>query len=343
MPVATTSVYHFRPGGTSGGALASPAVLAVAVSQPAVSVATGIVLDASTPAASDMGATTATVSACPASGTLSPPAGSLAVIAVNLGYFTTPPGAPAVTVADSLANDYVTLASAWDTKYDASFLAVYPYASAKGAISVTAVREGDGAAEALFGVAAWVLTGCAGTPGAAGTGSSASHTSSFEATVAATVAGSWVLSGLLHRQCHACADACRRERHPGSQFLHVASGEAAYTDHAVAGAPGSLTVGWTTTGSYYFSLAALEILPAGTVLVTRGLGQVPHPRHPGPGDHYHGQHGHRPPRPRWRCARRFLLPRSAGPAAARRSSPRMAGTVDGEGGLPEFPRLPGQP
>src|ERR1035441_6102286 len=77
----------------------------------------------------------------------SPPAGSLVVAQVGIGYFATST-APAVTLADSLGNTYTAKASKYDGLFDYAGIFSFYYATAPGSITLTVTRSIVAAAEA---------------------------------------------------------------------------------------------------------------------------------------------------------------------------------------------------
>lgn len=222
--------------------------------------------DASTPVAvSKLGSTSATA----VTAGFSPPAGSLVVIAVGIGYSTNTTTGPTVTVKDSLANAYAAGPAAYDGNFDGSYLFTHYYASAPGSVTVTATRA-VALGASLFEVLTWVLDGAASSQGGAGSNSTHATTqvTAIEGSITTTQGGSWtVVTAAVGNQVSTfTAVACSND-YTEDDTTDSASGVGG---HAVTGTPGTVAaMGWTVATASFFAWAALEILPAAGVAAVK--------------------------------------------------------------------------
>jgi hypothetical protein len=198
------------------------------------------------------------------SASFSPPANSLLVVIVNVGYFTAASGTAAVTVSDSAGGTWTGGPFLGDSAADNSGIWFQYLSSAPGSITVTATNSNHPAAG--YQLAVRVLTGAAAGQGTGAGAGSATHATTPASTTATssittTTAGSWVYLG-------ACGNA-------GSSFTAAAATTliGSFTDStdaevlgagratAATGTPGATTLGFTAAAAVKTSWAALEILP----------------------------------------------------------------------------------
>ena len=219
--------------------------------------------DASTPG-SPTGVTNST-SATFASGSFSPPAGSLVVVLVGIGQGASTGTGPTVTVADSGSVSYAAGPTIWDTRFSGAWIFSHYYAAAPGSITVTATRTTTGAAG--LGIYPIVLDGAAASQTGAATGTAdatACNTTNLTGSITTTTPGSWVLI--------ACGD--DNNDTPTAAALTTDLGDLPDTTDLTAvffgkqtsatSTPGATTLGWTVGTNTGFAWAALEILPAST-------------------------------------------------------------------------------
>ena len=219
-----------------------------------------LTLDGSTPAAVHLSAST---SATAATASFSPPAGSLVVIAVNIGYKVTTATGPGVTCADSLSNSYTAGPSDYDTRFDGSWIFTRFYSSAPGSITVTVTRTGA-LGLSLYQLTPYVLTGAAASQAGAASAHTINATSgtTWTSSVSPTVAGSWniVAASIGNNQGSFTPAGLTTDE----SFDDTSDGNSGAAGHFVTVTPGAATLGWTGTTPAPFSWAALEILPVTT-------------------------------------------------------------------------------
>jgi len=217
-----------------------------------------ILQDASTPAPID---STGNSSGTLATASFSPPANSMVVIVVNIGFLNTTITGPTVTCADSLANSYTAITPAYDGQFAGSYQFSHFYASAPGTITVTVTRT-VATGTANFSITPYVLTGAnssqAGAASANGTGTS----STFTKSITTTQTGSWTCVGLSVGNTETGTPTpvggvtTDHFFNDGTDFVAEAAG------HVTTVTPGATTMGWTWHSSSDFAWTALEILPA---------------------------------------------------------------------------------
>jgi hypothetical protein len=226
---------------------------------------TGITLDGSTPAAVD---NTASTSATAVTASFSPPANSMVVIVVNIGYEAADSDTPAVAVSDSLSNSYTAGPGIWggSTYSCGSWIFTRWYSAAPGSITVTATRSGtDSADQALFELVPYVLTGSTSTQAGAASGTATGVSTSLTHAITSTVSGSWVIVGVTAYNDYAFTASNMTADHIEHDVTDL---EEAGAGHAVTGTPGTETIGFTMPTSDGWTWAALEILPNVTTTVT---------------------------------------------------------------------------
>lgn len=218
-----------------------------------------IALDGSTPAS----ATTATGSSATTitTGSFSPPANSMVVVMVNVGYGPTGSN-PSVTVTDSNSNSFTAGSTAFDGSYDYSGLFYHYYTNAPGSITITATRTTG--ITCGWAVYPYVLTGASNVVGASNNTTN-TNTSSMTGSITTTVTGSWVLltsstgnSGLTYTPNGSTTTITSLQDNTDGEFLLQGKQTSA------TGTPGATTLGWTTTQNTFMSWAALEIVPSTT-------------------------------------------------------------------------------
>jgi hypothetical protein len=236
-------------------------VLAVEVLPPAPSGPGGVTQDPSTPAAVDA---TGSVSATVVTASFSPPAGSLAVVTVNIGFAATQATAPNVSVADSAGNTYTPGPGVYDGVFDGTWHFTWYYAAAPGAVTVTATR--DQTAAALYELYPRVLAGAATSQAAAAAAAASSGTpittgSLAGGTITPAAAGSLLVVG-------ACIGATENAWLPaggvGTDLTHqdTTDGIQSFNGHLIAG-PHPAAPGWKPlSNAAEYSWAALEVLAA---------------------------------------------------------------------------------
>jgi len=223
-----------------------------------------IALDGSTPVAVDHAGSTSSTAV---TASFSPPAGSIVVIAVNIGFSATTATGPTVTCKDSLSNTYAAGPSAYDTFLAGAYIFTYFYVSAPGSITVTVTRSLTGTA--LFEIVPYVLTGAGSSQ--AGAGSASTYVSTATGTtvdhsITSTVSGSWVIvsAGLGNNETGAPTPVNVTTKHYYNDTSDFTSGMSGY---AVTGTAGPETLGWTVTPTNTdYAWAALEILPGVTTM-----------------------------------------------------------------------------
>lgn len=219
--------------------------------------ATGIYVDGSTPNDSYTASTTSTTLT---SNSFSPPANTMVVVPVEVGYG--PSGSdPGVTMADSNGNTYTLGPHVFDGSWDYGAIFYFYYTNAPGSITVTATRTSSN--QTAWDIAPIVLQNTSSTVGASNTAFSASNVSSFTGSITTTVTGSWVYLAATA----ANTPTMTPNGSTWSLFTVAANGvgETLMAGKATSptGTPGATTLGWTTSGiATQYALAMLEILPA---------------------------------------------------------------------------------
>jgi hypothetical protein len=189
----------------------------------------------------------------------SPPAGSLVVVTVawllgsNIGA--------TVTCKDSLGNTFTAGPHAQDPT-DAGIAAVFShaYVSAPGAVTVKATCTTTGFANVV--IAPRIITGQAASQAGAGTvATSGSASTAVSKSITTTVKGSLVYLA-------AVAPLVSTFTAIASTTTMLADADTFVGDTGAAGrltaptvTPGAVLVGWTSTGTYPFGFAALEVIP----------------------------------------------------------------------------------
>ena len=221
-----------------------------------------ISLDASTPAlvTTPLNNTSLTL----ATASFSPPAGSLVVIAVTIGYDTSPGGAgPTVTVADSGSVSYTAGPKIFDTAAEGTYFFQHYYTTAPGSITVTATRTTETSEGAMYNIKTYVLDGASPIQTGAATATNdntAGTGTALTQAITPTVVGSWVMASVT---TSGGSTALTISGITQDNINNDASdGETCAFGHAVTSATTSETIGWTTGSGVFFALALWEILPA---------------------------------------------------------------------------------
>lgn len=217
-----------------------------------------IAIDASTPANVQLATST---SATATTASFSPPAKSLVVIHVTIGFDANTPSAPSFTVADSGSTSYTAGPTGYDGGATGVWLFSHYYATAPGAITVTATRTGQLGA-AMFFVKTWVLTGAAASQtGAASASGHAQTGTSISGSITPTQLNSWVMVGGASGSNIALNAAGGLTQ--DTSWADASDGEATASGHLVVSSVSAQSPGWTVASNIFWSWAALEILPAG--------------------------------------------------------------------------------
>lgn len=220
-----------------------------------------ISLDASTPASpTTASGSTSTVLT---TGSFSPPANSMCVVMVNIGY--SPTGSnPSPTVNDSNNNTYTSAVSVFDTTYDYTGLFYFFYTNAPGSVTITVTRGTS--TRCSWSVYPYVLDGASSVIGAHASTSSSSSGTTFTGSITTTTSGSWVLLNTTIGTGSITLSANGSTTTVGS-FQSSSDGETLYQGKqtSATGTPGATTLGWTGSGgSGDFAWTALEIIPSTT-------------------------------------------------------------------------------
>jgi len=228
-----------------------------------------ILQDASTPAPVDNTVSTAGTAV---TASFSPPANSMVVIVVNIGYLANTTTGPTVTCADSLANSYTAGPAAYDGQFAGSYQFSHFYSSAPGAITVTVTRT-VALGQSNFEVVPYVLTGANSSQAGQGTANGTGTTGAFTKSVTTTATGSWTCVGLAvgNVMTGTPTGVGVTTDHSFNDGTDLVSGAAG---HAITGSPGATTLGWTWTSNSDFAWTALEILPAAGGASAISLGDV---------------------------------------------------------------------
>jgi len=238
---------------TAGVSIVRPSVLPRAFASTCT-----ITADSSTPTvATSLGNTSGTVT----SASFSPPAGSLVVAVVNVGFRNK--NSATVSVKDSLGNTWSAGPGLNDGVYDFSGQWWHYFSSAPGSITVTATNSN--LAPAGYQLAVRVLTGAASSQAAStgaafaqGSSTSSAVSHSFTTTTAGSkvfVAAAMGINGTGSAVSGTSTIADTGDSSENAEFL-VGSGS------SLTGTPGTSTFGWTDTKSGFFAWTAWEILPA---------------------------------------------------------------------------------
>ena len=229
-----------------------------------------LALDGSTPVAVDLTGSTAGTAT---TASFSPPANSMAVMAVNIGYAVNTTTGPTVTCADSNGNTYTAGPNDYDARFDGSYIFTFFYSSAPGSITVTVTRTGA-LGSSLFEVVPYVLTGSGANQAGAASAHTHNTTSSTTGTssITTTTAGSWVIVAGAQGNNEASWTAVGLTT-DHTQDDHT-DGNSAAAGHFVTVTPGATTLGWTFPTSAPISWAALEILPLSVHAGTAALSGV---------------------------------------------------------------------
>ena len=217
-----------------------------------------ITADSSTPAvATSFGNTSGTIT----SASFSPPAGSLVVAAVNVGFLSR--NSATVTVKDSLGNTWSAGPGGNDGVYDFSGEWWHYYSSAPGSITVTATNSNHAQAGYQLGVR--VLTGAASSQAAStgasfaqGSSTSSSVSHSFTTTTAGSkvfVAAAFGINGTGSAVSGTSTIADNGDSPENAEYLLGAGS-------SLTGTPGTSNFGWTDTKAGFFAWTAWEIMPA---------------------------------------------------------------------------------
>ena len=223
--------------------------------------------DSSTPAvATSQGNTTGSI----ATGSFSPPAGSLLVATLNVGMGSVPPGTLSVT--DSSGGTWTAGPSQTATNnswYGLGTRVFYRYvSSAPGSITVTgkdSVSGSDPDHEQSMQLAVRVVDGAASSQSGAATATASSTTGSSKSatkSVTTTAAGSWVYVGAALTPDGSVT--ANSKTTTINQFDDTTSVNQLVSGRqsAATGTPGAVTLGWTSGTGRYWALAEQEILPA---------------------------------------------------------------------------------
>ena len=212
--------------------------------------------DASTPAvATATGDTTGVITTA----SFTPPANSLLVVIVNVGFKAT--NGSTLTISDSVSGSYTAGPFVHNSNDENSGIWYRYLSSAPGAMTVTATDTNTGQAGRQLAVR--VLTGGASSQSGAASQHATGNATSYESSITTTAAGSWVyVAGAMDNDnLSLAADANTTSigvLNDGIDFETCAAGRQA----AATGVPGATTLGWTSSSSTSFTWAALEILPA---------------------------------------------------------------------------------
>jgi hypothetical protein len=195
------------------------------------------------------------------SASFSPPAGSLVVAVVNVGFRNK--NSATVSVKDSLGNTWSAGPGLNDGVYDFSGEWWHYFSSAPGSITVTAANSN--LAPAGYQLAVRVLTGAASSQAASsgaafaqGTSTSSAVSHSFTTTTAGSmvfVAAAMGINGTGSAVSGTSTIADTGDSSENAEFL-VGAGS------SLTGTPGTSTFGWTDTKPGFFAWTAWEILPA---------------------------------------------------------------------------------
>lgn len=219
--------------------------------------ASGISVDASSPASV---LETNSTAATEVTATFSPPAGSYVVATFAVGYDRNTPSGPSVTASDSLGSAYTAGPQVYDGAGEGSFIFAHYYAAAPGAITLTVTRSGSNG-QAMLELDTLVLDGAAPSQAGAASAAKTSHGSkSYTAAITTTQAGSWAVAAATTGREETLTPHDLVNYHIQSEGNDAMSSG---TGYAVTGSPGAETIGWTGSSTYY-SIAELEVLPAGT-------------------------------------------------------------------------------
>lgn len=219
-----------------------------------------IALDASTPGSATTGNPTSGTTIT--TGSFSPPANSMVVVMISLGYG--PNGSdPGLTVKDSNNNSFTVGPHVFDTLWDSAAIAYFYYTNAPGSITITASRTSS--TQALWSVYPYVLTGASSVVGASQTAFNSSGVTSFTGSITTTTTGSWVLLATTVANTPTVTP-----NGSTTTITNIANGSIGETvlhgkQTAATVTPGATVLGWTTSGSStQYAWAALEIVPATT-------------------------------------------------------------------------------
>lgn len=212
--------------------------------------------DASSPARVQLANTTAATATTAA---FSPPAGSDVVVQAGVGFDTGQSTGPAVTVKDSQGTVFTAGPSAWDGHGEGSYVFSHYYATAPGAVTVTATRAGASQA-AMFSVNTRVLTGAAASQaGAAALTASGSGTTAETRSFTPTVVQSD--TEVMTTEANTPALTASGLATDSSWFSGN-DGEATASGHVKAASLSPVTVGWNAASATNWALAGLEVRPA---------------------------------------------------------------------------------
>ena len=226
-----------------------------------------ILQDASTPAPVDNTASTAGTAV---TASFSPPANSMVVIVVNIGYLSLTATGPTVTCADSGAVSYAAGPAAYDGQFSGSYIFTHFYTTAPGSITVTVTRT-VALGQALFEVVPYVLSGASSTLGNSANATSGS--SPFSHSITTTATGSWTCTGLSvgNSESGTPGTVGLTTDHYFNDITDIVAGAAG---HATTSTPGATSLGWTWASSSDHAWTALEILPAAGGASAISLGDV---------------------------------------------------------------------
>lgn len=195
------------------------------------------------------------------SASFGPPATSYVVVQVNIVFNRNVTTKPTLTVKDSLGAAFTAGPSAYDGGASGTYIFSRYYGSAPGAITVSVTRTNTIAA--MFDVRTRVLTGAAASQvGAASTSRSSKSGRSLTKAITPTVVGSdiEVSTSIASNQTVAAAGGLITD----SSWRDANDGSATAGGHKVTTDLTTRSLGWTVPSSTYWSLAALEVLPATT-------------------------------------------------------------------------------
>lgn len=204
----------------------------------------------------------------------SPPANSLLVVMVNVGFASAGSGIASVTISDSVSGTYTAGPFLGDSAADNSGIWFRFLSSAPGSITVTATNSNHPAAG--YQLAVRVLTGAASSQGAGAGAGSATHTGT-PATTAVTSAITTTVTGsaVYVAACGNAGDTFTAAAATTliSNFTDGTDAEVLGAGRATSltGSPGSTTLGFTSSGTVKFSWVALEILPSTGTTANAGL------------------------------------------------------------------------
>lgn len=261
-PVAILAVFLLTAGMCVAAAIAAPLARASTCT---------ITNDASAPPMVQLSNSTAPSAT---SASFSPPAGSDVLVEVSLDYDSNTPTGPSVTVADSGGTAFTAGPSAYDGAAEGSYVFSHYYATAPGAVTVTATRSGTALSgkaartrsstttASLFAVNTRVLAGAAASQsGAASASGHGTSGTSLTTPVTTTAAGSDVEAVVTEGSTQSLSASGLAT---DSQWNDANDGSSTAAGHAKTVTPGAKTVGWTVGSSTYWALAALEVLPSGS-------------------------------------------------------------------------------